>query len=474
MIILKRKRWPTIKPTIFKGLLDKPIVVVDIETTGMNSHHNRITEIGMIKTDGFRTLEEFHTLINPGRPIPNAVSLLTGITDDTVQMAPYFDDVAEKIYSFFNCAYFMAHNVNFDFSFIKRQLSGLGYDFQPRLLCSVKLSRHLYPQVQGHSLEKIIQRLGIQVDARHRALEDAFAVTELLRIAREALGDEAVAEGLKRQLKYKMLPSNIQDEALSKLENRPGVYIFRDLEQNPLYVGKSVNVRNRVLSHFTQADKISKELKINMHTHHVDVQYSDSELEALLLESKLVKELSPIHNRQLRRSRSLFLLKATTNNTGYLELHIEPGTFNQSSRLSEIYGVYASKKRAQQAIEYYRSEYSLCPKLCGLEHMKGACFLSQLRKCGGACIGAEEPDQYNVRVNLALIDKQFVDWPYGGKIIFKASARSNLVLDNWQVIGKMDMDDNLDDSLSTEFNVDNYKIIRSALKKHPEKIIAIN
>ena len=456
----------------FMGLLDKPIVVVDIETTGMSSHRNRITEIGMIKTDGFRILEEFHTLINPGRPIPNGISLLTGITDKTIEMAPYFDDVAEKIHTFFEGAYFMAHNVNFDFSFIKRQLSGLGYNFQPRLLCSVKLSRHLYPAVKGHSLEKIINRHGIQVDARHRALDDAFAVTEFIRIARESLGDEAVAEGLKRQLKYKMLPSNIQDDALKHLENKPGVYIFKDLEQNPLYVGKSVNVRNRVLSHFTQADKISKELKINMHTHHVDVQYTDSELEALLLESRLVKELSPIHNRQLRRSRSLFLLKANTSEAGYMELHIESGSFDQTSTLHEIYGVYASKKRAVQAIEYYRSEYSLCPKLCGLEHMKGACFLSQLRKCNGACTGKEDPALYNLRVKLALIDKQFVDWPYKGKILFKASALSNLLLENWRVIGKMDINDNLDESLCTEFNVDNYKIIRSALKRYPDRIVA--
>lgn len=461
------------KQVEFNGLLDKPIVVVDIETTGMSSHRNRITEIGMIKTDGFRILEEFHTLINPGRPIPNAITLLTGITDESVQMAPYFEDIAEKVHSFFHDSYFMAHNVNFDFSFIKRQLNSLGYDFQPRLLCSVKLSRHLYPQVKGHSLEKIIARHGIQVDARHRALDDAFAVTEFMRMSRESLGDEAVVGGLKRQLKYKMLPSNIQDDALKQLENKPGVYIFKDLEQNPLYVGKSVNVRNRVLSHFTQADKISKELKINMHTHHVDVQYTDSELEALLLESKLVKELSPIHNRQLRRIRSLFLLKARPNDAGYIELSIEPGSFDQNSRLDEIYGVYASKKRAIQAIEYYRSEYSLCPKLCGLEHMKGACFLSQLRKCNGACVGNEDPTLYNLRVKLALIDKQFADWPHKGKIIFKASALSNLMLDNWRVIGKMDMEDNLDESFSTEFNVDNYKIIRSALKKNPERIVSL-
>lgn len=460
------------KQAEFIGLLDKPIVVVDIETTGMSSHRNRITEIGMIKTDGFRILEEFHTLVNPGRPIPNAITLLTGITDESVETAPYFEDIAEKVHSFFEGAYFLAHNVNFDFSFIKRQLNGLGYDFQPRLLCSVKLSRNLYPQVKGHSLEKIIARHGIQVDARHRALDDALAVTEFMRIARESLGDEAVIDGLKRQLKYKMLPSNIQDEALKKLENKPGIYIFKDLEQNPLYVGKSVNVRNRVLSHFTQADKISKELKINMHTHHVDVQYTDSELEALLLESKLVKELSPIHNRQLRRSRSLFLLKAHTNDAGYMVLRLEPGTFDQNAKLHDIYGVFASKKRAMQAIEYYRSEYSLCPKLCGLEHMKGACFLSQLRKCNGACVGAEEAEIYNLRVKLALIDKQFVDWPYSGKILFKASALSNLLLDNWRVIGKMDSEDNLDESLSTEFNVDNYKIIRSALKKHPDRIVA--
>jgi DNA polymerase III subunit epsilon len=184
-------------------MLDKPITIVDIETTGGSNKYNAITEIAIIKFDSTRVIDEYSTLINPGRSIPANIQRLTGITNAMLVDAPYFEEVAETIFNKLEGSYFMAHHAIFDFSFVKRQLTSLGYDFKPRLLCSVKLSRALYPLQKPHSLEHIIKRHKINVDDRHRAYADTKAVYDFVQIAIQDLGLEAVEASLMSQLKYK-------------------------------------------------------------------------------------------------------------------------------------------------------------------------------------------------------------------------------------------------------------------------------
>ena len=453
-------------------ILDKPIAIVDIETTGGNNRYNAITEIAIIVTDGERILDEFSTLINPNRRIPNNIQRLTGIDDGMVASAPYFEDVSEKIYNMFEGCYFMAHYAVFDFSFIKRQLKHCGFDFKPRILCSVKMSRKLYPSVKGHSLQSIIERHNIPVNDRHRAYADTKAVYDFMRLSISTLGVETIESALKFQLKYKSLPAHIDQDDLQEIQNEIGVYIFRDEQNIPVYVGKSINLRNRILNHFSQATKFSKELRISSKTHKVEIIKTQSELEALLLESKLVKELLPVYNRKLRKSRKSTLLLHSYNAQGYKTVETYEGNPKDIDDLTKILAVLPNKNAAKNFLLKNRETHGLCSKLLGIEHMKGACFLYQLRKCRGACVGLEPVKIYNLRHDIAFKFTSIKPWPFKSAVALLLGNNRRLIVQDWMPLHIMSDDGNEVISDDRDFSIDTYKIIESFMRRNPSKIVS--
>ena len=453
-------------------ILDKPIAIVDVETTGGNNRYNAITEIAIIITDGESIIDEFSTLINPNRRIPNNIQRLTGIDDGMVASAPYFEDVAEKIYKMFDGCYFMAHYAVFDFSFIKRQLKHCGFDFKPRILCSVKMSRKLYPSEKGHSLQAIIQRHKISVHDRHRAYADTKAVYDFMRLSMTTLGAETVESALKTQLKYKSLPTHIDHDDLQEIQNEIGVYIFRDEQNIPVYVGKSINLRNRILSHFSQATQFSKELRISTNTHKVEVIKTHSELEALLLESKLVKELLPVYNRKLRKTRKTTLLLHSQNELGYSTVEMYEGNPKDIDDLTKILAVLPNKNTAKNFLLKNRDMHGLCSKLLGLEHMKGACFLHQLKKCRGACVGLEPVNLYNLRHDIAFKFTSIKPWPFKSAVALQLGNNRRLIVQDW--VPLQIMSDDVTEMISDDpdFSIDTYKIIESFMRRNPAKIVS--
>ena len=221
-------------------MFNDPVVFVDIETNGGNGVHGRITEIAMIRVEDGEITETYQTLINPGVPVPPWITRLTGITNEMLQDAPYFDEVAADIYRLLEGAIFVAHNVRFDYSFVKRQLEALGYTFTPRLFCTVRLSRALYSGANGHSLEKIILRHNIKTDERHRAMADVRATYDFAVIALAEHGKEAFEEQVAVQLRSQSLPPNISKATVDALPRSAGVYVFEDADGTALYVGKSI------------------------------------------------------------------------------------------------------------------------------------------------------------------------------------------------------------------------------------------
>ena len=448
-----------------------PVVIVDIETTGGSSRQNRIIEISILRVEGNTITQEFSTLINPGIRIPEFITGITGITNDDVKDAPYFEDIAPDISSICSGAHFMAHNVTFDFSFIKRQMEGSGHTFAPRLLCSVKLSRVLYKDFKGHSLQKIIQRHNIPVAARHRAYDDAKAVYDFMVIAHNQHGHEVFQETLYKQLKYKSLPTNFDESLLQGIKNVPGVYIFKDAQNTPVYIGKSVSLRNRILSHFTQSTTVSKELRISQNTHKLETIETESELEALLLESKLIKEL-PVYNYKLRRKKLQTILQKVKNIDGYYQINLVEGNTASVVDPETIFGVYDSRLKAKASLLNASATFDLCAKLLGLENTKGACFRYQLGKCKGACKGLEPPERYNFRLDLAFERSRVQTWKYKSPIVIKTSELTGILVDHWKVIGKVKHVDGLNEveELNDSFSMDNYKIIRSYITRFPELV----
>ncbi len=446
-------------------MFDYPVVFVDIETTGGSYTNSRVLEVAVIRMEGDEVVREFSTLINPETYIPASITALTGIKQADVVGAPTFADVADELYEIMDGAVFIAHNVRFDYSFLKHEFALQGITFSPRLLCTVRLSRYLYAEHRGHSLKVLIARHDIPVLDRHRALADARAIQYFTQLAFDEHGMERFGQAIERQLKTQSLPPNLDAQELMQLENTPGVYIFRDDTNQPIYVGKSISLKKRIMSHFQ--DTSAKEVKISQHVHHVETIPTGSELGALVLESKLIKDMKPLYNRMLRRVLLYTVLIKTTQN-GYAALTMKSGNVDMTTDLSLVYGVYSNRVKAKKALDDLTRTFQLCPKLMGLEKAKGACFRYTLGRCKGACLGREAPQAYNRRFEIALERSKLTEWMFDGPVIVPVnSAGQQVIIDNWMIQGFVDQEGMavLDDT-EPNFDLDEYKIIRRFIKEN--------
>jgi len=444
-------------------------VFVDIETNGGSGPRGRVIEVAAIKVAGGEIIDSFTSLVNPGSDIPYWITKLTGIHTSDITDAPYFEAIAAQLYEFMKDSIFVAHNVLFDYSFLKREFAAVGFDFKPKLFCTVKMSRALWQEHRGHSLEKIITRHNIPFTARHRAYDDAKAMYDFVKLTIAEKGQEAFLANIAMQLKTKSLPPHVDEAVILDLPESPGVYIFEDDAGAPLYVGKSVNIRTRVRSHFTNATTIAKELKMTLASHNVSYITTETEVEALLLESAKVKELQPVFNRQLRRAtrQSIFLRDFDEN--GYETIRIENTNLAEYQNLENVYGVYTTKAQAKVRLEAAAKTFQLCPKLLGLEKGNGACFRYQLGLCKGACIGKESPELYNRRVELALERSKIESWPFQSEVAVRISETRSIIVDQWIVKSVVEhaFDEPITTAVEGGFDIDTYKIIRNYIRKNP-------
>ena len=446
-------------------MFEYPVVFVDIETTGGSYRNSRVLEVAVIRYEDGEITQEFSTLLDPETFIPSQITALTGISAGDVIGKPKFADIADELAEVMRDAVFIAHNVRFDYSFIKNEYALLGQDFSPKLLCTVRLSRALYATQQGHSLAKLIERHSITVSSRHRALDDARAMLDFTTIAFAEHGPDLFNSAVSRQLKTQSFPPNINARDIEMIENVPGVYIFRDESRLPLYVGKSVTLKKRVMSHFQSPDL--RELKISQQVHSIETIKTGSELAALLLESKLVKELHPIHNRLLRQV-SLFAMLVRSQEGDYTTLSVKMGQIETDTNLSQIYGIFKNRTAAKKKIEEIIRVFNLCPKLMGVEKTKGACFNFALGKCKGACIGKESPELYNRRVEIALEHSKIAMWEYPSAVAVPVNDEGeSVVVENWIIQGFLNADGEMVHSdIQPNFDVDEYKIIRRFLQQN--------
>jgi DNA polymerase-3 subunit epsilon len=454
-------------------MFDYPVVFVDIETTGGSYKNSRVLEVAAIRYENGHVVQEFSTLINPNAYIPRSITELTGIRESDVIDAPKFEDIADELFEILNGAVFVAHNVRFDYSFLKNEFAFVGMHFSPKLLCTVRLSRALYVDEKGHSLAKLIERHNIPVLARHRALDDARAILYFSELAYDEHGHEIFREAIGKQLKTQYLPPNLDTEEINSVENIPGVYVFEDESHQPLYIGKSINLKKRILSHFQ--DKSSRELKMSQNVHYVRTIPTGSELAALILESKMVKELQPLFNRKLRRVSSYALL-VKDEVDGYATINIQSGAVNADTDLGKVYGLYETRTKAKNQVELITRVFQLCPKLMGIEKTKSACFSYSLGKCKGACIGKESPESYNRRFEIALEKNKVDTWPYETAVAVPLDAENNgVVVNNWMIQGFYSAGDVSSlESFDVNFDVDEYKIIRRFLRENIQRIMLIN
>lgn len=444
-------------------MFEGPVVFVDIETTGISFHNSRIIEIAAIRFENGEITQEYSTLVNPETSIPAHITSITCISSNDVAHAPTFAEIAQDLADVLEGAIFIAHNVRFDYSFIKHEFALIGAPFSPKLLCTVRLSRALYAKHKGHSLAKLIERHEIPVAARHRALEDARAMLFFTQKAFAEHGLELFSQAINKQLKTQSLPPNLMPAEIESMSNVPGVYIFRDENHTPLYVGKSITLKKRVMSHFQDTD--SREVRISQQIHHIETINTGSELAALIMESKLIKELQPIYNRLLRRvSQYAMLIKSSVDQ--YAAIAIQSGNVDGGTDMSHVYGMFKNRTQAKQKLDEITRAHKLCPKLMGLEKTKNACFAYSLGKCLGACIGKESPEAYNQRFEAAFEEIRIATWEYPSAIALPLNELGeSVVIEKWVIKGYLNGDgEMMITDYEPTFDVDEYRIVRRFIK----------
>ena len=363
--------------------------VIDIETTGLNARKDRITEIAVFIHDGEKIVEKFESLINPEVRIPFHITALTGISNKMVADAPRFFEIARKIVELTDGNIFVAHNASFDYNFIRCEFKRLLYDYSRKTLCTKKLSRKLMPGIKSYGLGNLARILNLTNPARHRAAGDALTTVYLLEHLLKI-------ENRPDTISLKGLNSNLSVELIDDLPESPGVYYFHDENGNILYIGKSVNIRSRVMSHLSNNDH-KRELELREKTASVTYELTGSDLVASLLESSEIKKHKPVFNRSLRRSLFQYGLFSYTGNDGYIHLVLEAIKGDKLPLTS-----YGSRKEGVNHLQRIVDEYNLCQKMCGLYSTTGGCFDHHMGICKGACVGAESTESYNDRAIDAI------------------------------------------------------------------------
>jgi DNA polymerase-3 subunit epsilon len=377
--------------------------IVDIETTGGSAGNEKITEIAIITHDGKKIVDRYSTLLNPEKPIPEFIQRFTGITDYMVQNQPKFYEVAKEILELMEGKIFVAHNVNFDYSFVKREFESLGFSFKKDTLCTVKLSRKIIPGFPSYSLGKLCNALGIGLENRHRALGDALATAELFTLLKEKDDTNVFEQFLNPVSKIRKKTIQEFSVPINHLPERPGVYFFYDYHDQIIYVGKSKNIKARVANHLSNT-KTKKTIELLKNTKEIKFKETGSEEVALVLESMEISGIKPRFNSVGKKPGKNIYLVNYISKDGYLGAKLK----YIIEENDEVLKGFNSAKEAENFLELNKKKFVLCGKYLGENLGTKKCFNRQLNSCLGACEGAEQPKIYNKRFNMFLEQFNFL------------------------------------------------------------------
>lgn len=463
------------RPLAGKRMNFEKVVFVDLETTGTNPVNDRITEIGIVEVDADGRATHWSSLVNPQVSIPVFIQGLTGISNAMVADAPTFDELAPALHDRLQGALFIAHNARFDYGFLRNAFSEAGLPYKAEVLCTVKLSRALFPNERKHNLDTLIERHGLKANARHRALADADLLWQLWQTLTSTLPADTFNTALESLLQRPSLPSHLPSDALDEIPDTPGVYLFYGENDLPLYVGKSVRLRQRVLSHFNADHKLYKDMRLSQQLHRIDWRETAGEIGALLLEAQLVKDLQPVHNRLLRRQGELCAWRLREDDRGRTQPVLTYASEHDFGRADRLYGLFSSKRKAETALRELAESHQLCLVQLGLEKSSGhnkPCFGWQLRRCKGVCVGKEAESFHRARLEAALSSLHVKTWPHAGAVglveRFNAERTDIHVVNNWCYLGTARSDDELSALLEQSparpsFDLDTYKILSRAM-----------
>ena len=468
------------------------IAFIDLETTGTTATADRITEIGIVRVEDGELAEEWSTLVNPGCSIPEEIQALTGITNAMVRDAPTFAQLAGDVRERLEGHLFVAHNARFDYGFIKNEFRRLESAFTADVLCTVRLSRRMYPEAVGHGLDAVIARHGLRIgdgprSGRHSALGDARVLWQFVQ---RLYRDKEVADiehAIRRILKIPSLPPQLPPDALENLPERPGVYRFYGVNDIPLYIGKSVNLRERIRSHFSSDYRSANDARISGEIVRIAIEETAGEMGALLREARLVKELLPLHNHRLRRKANACFIRVDDLGSPPEVVHNKDIDWAEHFRRAAqsgaaLYGPFSTRPNVRKLLEELASEHGLCWRLLGWEKRGGPCFARQVRKCRGGCVGEEAPAVHNLRLATALGPFRVADWPWTGRVAVRERSHETgreeaHVFDRWWHLGTARDEDELaalsEARADIGFDPDVYAILQSFIRRRRGAVLEL-
>jgi DNA polymerase III subunit epsilon len=459
-------------------MLAQRLCFVDVETTGTRPADERVTEVAVVSVDAdgeALRVSEWSSLVNPGVPIPAEIQWLTGISNDMVRAAPRFAEIAQDLAARLEGAVFVAHNVRFDYSFLKAEFARAGIHWRAATLCTVRLSRHLYPDRAPHTLDAIVLRFGLEGEQRHRALGDARVLWRLIQVLEQRHGAAELQRAFDQLLARPSLPPALPAGELEQVPHCAGVYLFFGANAHPLYIGKSVDLAARIAQHFANDHASGADLRLSQEIRRLEWEETAGEIGAWLREVELIKTRLPAHNIALRRRRNLVFV--AIGDGGRLQ-------FTRAADLAadEVpgrYGPFASRASVRRMFEHLAAEEGLCLKTIGLEPRKrkaaadSPCFNFQLGRCRGCCVGAEPASEHAARLREALVPRQVLRWPFDGALIVierdRAGQREDFhVFDRWCWLGSarnLAAAEAMAEQAPRQFDADIYRIVREALRR---------
>ena len=453
--------------------LPSDLVFVDLETTGGNAAYHRITEVGIVRVESGSFVEAWSSLVNPECVIPSYIEDFTGITNEMVATAPRFCDIAAEIRGKLRGAVLVAHNARFDYSFLRAEFRRLDLHFSAQVLCTVKLSRRLFPQYVRHNLDAVMERHGLTCTARHRALGDARVLYDLWTTLRRELPEAALNAAAQSILGASRLPAHLPADFLDDLPEGPGAYRVFGEDDVLLYVGKSKGLRTHVHGQLSGEHAGSREQRLSVEVRRVDWVETAGELGAALREGEWLKNRRPVYNRRVKSSAEPFTLRLQASGGAPAPLKPVELCAIQSLEFAELgqcFGVFHSERDARKALLDIAGAKQLCLKMLGLEASEGSCFAYQVGQCKGACVNHEPLMLHHMRLQLALSALKLKAWPFPGRIALR--ERGDLhVLEHWTYLGTAKSEDDLETLRTSRadgaFDPDVYRILVRYLSNHP-------
>lgn len=458
----------------------KPMVIVDVETTGGSPGANRLIEIGIVRIENGREVSRFQSLINPSQSVPIFVQRLTGISDNDLVSAPPFEAIADEVEAQLRDALFVGHNVRFDYDFIRYELRRLSRRYQAETLCSARLSRALYPEHKRHNLSELIDRHGLSVSSRHRALDDAQAVWDFFQKSAQEVGAVRFCDVFEKLVAGRPVETRIPPERFQNVPETPGCYLFRGADKEVLYVGKSGNLRERILGHFYGDFENTRDSLVLQQACDMEWFQSPGELSALFLEAELNEKFQPVFAKKAKPLGGMVcaVVSRVTERFPWIQLLPELEVVDKDSAL----GFYRGFREAKQALLNIAEKNKICRKVLGIERGPGPCSGVGQGQCDGVCGDSSKAAEHLKKMERAFQRAGAATWPFPGAVVIDergGDARDQgeaFIVRNWLLMARIRYDGDAQRVFKVQQGLDRdqFKVLKKIIQAETPQIRNLN